>query len=166
VEDITETAWRTYEIVNEWIRYSDTKAGAILAADGVIAGIVLSILPNQIQLDIIPCISIVFLVLGVVSGCLSVFFSIRCLNPTLKMGEPKSMLYFAHIAKKYNGPKEYKKDFIEIFSKKDTFVNQITEQIWANSKVAQKKYIAVTWATRFFGAIITIIIMSFIVSWF
>ncbi|MBE0682000.1 MAG: hypothetical protein IH589_08790 [Anaerolineales bacterium] len=34
--------WRIYGTLNDWIRFSDTKAGVILATNGVVAGAVFS----------------------------------------------------------------------------------------------------------------------------
>lgn len=165
-EQTVETAWRTYEIINEWIKFSDAKAGAILAADGVIASVVFALLQSSFQVSSANLLTIIIIVLGIICVCFSVYFSLLCLNPTLKVGEPKSLIFFDHIAQKYQIPADYKKDFLETFNDTDTAITQITEQIWANSKVAKKKYFAVTWSTRFFGAIVVIILIGTIVSWF
>ncbi len=46
-----ESIWKTYEMVNDWIRFSDAKAGAILTADGVLVGIFLALLPHFFSLS-------------------------------------------------------------------------------------------------------------------
>jgi len=155
-----ETAWQIYATVNEWIRFSDTKAGAILAADGVIAAVAFSLLPEPVPAAYLPLI-----VSGAVSGVLSVYFSILCLNPALRFGEPNSLIFFAHIAQRYQGPNEYAEALVGVFSEEEAAAAQIAAQIWVNSRVALKKYRAVTWATRSFGFTVAVIVLGVMASW-
>jgi hypothetical protein len=158
-----ETLWKTYGIINEWIRFSDTKAGAILTANGVIASIVLSKLANSTNfLDIHPIFPIL-LIIGTITTFLSIFFSIICLSPTLKVGDKtNSVLFFANIAERYKTHCDYEKKAHDVLSDEKQATNQIAQQVWANSKVAWKKYKAVAWATYFLEFTILIGIFSII----
>lgn len=144
-----ETLWKTYDTVNEWIRFSDTKAGAILAANGVIAGIVLANLASAKDFLHKNPVFLIFLITGVIAGCMSIYFSIRCLNPTLRVGEPTSLIFFAHVAQKFEKPSDYEQAVSKAFTDDVQAMAQIAQQVWANSSVAWKKYKAVVWAIRF-----------------
>lgn len=155
MKEISENMWKTYVVINEWIRFSDTKAVALLAANGTILTIVFSksidnseyLLKNFIILDII--------IFGFVFGLISIIYAILCLNPTLNVGEPKSLIYFGHIAKRYDNCNRYRIEVMAAFKDDSGIIDQITNQVWANSKVSWKKYVNITWAIRFFmGAII------------
>ena len=81
-----EALWKTYNSINEWIRFSDTKAGAILAANGVIASIVLSKLTkSNVFLDGHP-IFLFPLIIGIILTCISIISCLICITPTLKIG--------------------------------------------------------------------------------
>ena len=154
MEKISENMWKTYDAINGWIKFSDTKAGAILAANGAILTIAFSksidnkdfILDNQFIL--------ISLSLGFLFGLISMIFAIFCLGPTLSIGEPKSLIYFGHIAKKYDSCNRYKIDVAVAFRDELDSIDQITSQVWANSKIAWKKYVNVTWAILFFIGVI------------
>ena len=165
MKDKSEHAWKTFELINMWIKFSDTKAGAILAADGVMVGIALNLIPNQFNIENAPKIYIILLFLGLLTGTSSLYFSLKCLVPNLKMGKSKSIIYFSHIAQNYESPKDYLKSFNRHVSNEETFIDQITDQIWTNSIVSQQKYMAVTWSTRLFAITVFIIIISIITSW-
>lgn len=162
-----EILWRIYATINEWIKFSDTKAAVILGTDGVIAGIILTnFVTIRSMLYKYPGFYILFSA-GALAILLSVYFTVRCLNPTLDVGEADSLIYFAHISKKFKTSHEYSKEVNKIFNEDSKIEEQINDQIWANSKVAWKKYTAVVWATRlsFILAlliIITVVIVVFI----
>lgn len=146
--------WKTYDVINGWIKFSDTKAGAILAANGAILTIAFSksidnkdfILDNQFLL--------ISLSLGFLFGLISMIFAILCLGPTLRIGESKSLIYFGHIAQKYDSFNRYKIDVAASFRDESGSIDQITNQVWANSKIAWKKYINVSRAILSFIGVI------------
>jgi hypothetical protein len=76
----TDTAWKTLERVNEWIRFADAKAIAILAGSGVLGGLVVRALPEWAEAKQHPWhssllwISLIFL-------AFAVLFSLAVLTP-------------------------------------------------------------------------------------
>lgn len=158
-----EYLWKTYSTINEWIRFADTKAGGILALNGVIAGIVISkILGSTDCLQNHPGLSIL-LVIGAITAFGSIYFAVRCLNPTLKVGESSSLIFFAHVAKAFSTPDGYRQAVQKTFTDDGQLMTQISDQVWANSKVAWKKYKNVVWATRFLALTVSVFIFASIV---
>jgi len=154
MEKLLEIMWKTYEDIGGWIKFSDTKAAAILATNGAILAIVFSKSIDNADFLLKNGILLSSLSLGFLSGLVSIFCAIRCLSPTIDFGEPNSFIYFGHIAKKYDNKDRFNIDVIRTFRDESEFVNQITNQVWINSKVALQKYINVTWAIRFFVGLI------------
>ncbi len=152
--------WETYRSINELIKFSDTKAGAILAINGVIITIILSKVVDHIDFVLNHHIILFLLILGFIAGFISICFSIHCLNPTLYPGDPESLIYFGNISTKYSNHNIYKLDVLRYL--KDDFdeLNQITEQVWTLSKIAWNKYGKVAWAMRFFMVSIFIFLIS------
>jgi len=156
-----ETLWKTYNVINEWIRFSDTKAGAILAANGVIASIVLSKLAeSKVFLDN-NTIFFYPLIIGIILTCISIVSAIICITPTLKIGtKSNSVIFFANIAENFETYNEYEKKALDVLIDEKHAAAQIAQQVWANSKVALKKYKAVAWATYSLEGTILIGIIS------
>ena len=156
-----ETLWKTYNVINEWIRFSDTKAGAILAANGVIASIILSKLPDHQVFLNEHLTLLILLMLGITTTFISIILSIICLNPTLKIGtKTNSVIFFANIAENFQTYDEYEKNALDVLIDEKHAATQIAQQVWANSKVALKKYKAVVWATYSLEGTILIGIIS------
>lgn len=148
-----DTLWRTYEIINDWIKFSDTKAAAILALNGVIIGVVLTtVLTNlsdaQIYLDNHAFLRRL-LISGIILEALSILCCFFCLKPTLWNKNPSSLIYFGDIRRKYKTSFDYMKAVKEQFTDDDKTVSHITNQIWVNSRIAWKKYVAVGLALVF-----------------
>lgn len=159
-----ETLWKTYDTINEWIRFSDTKAVAILGINGVVAGFVFSNLKElKLVLSSYPII-LIPLIIGIFTCSVSVYFSIICLAPTLKVGDRDSLIFFAHVAEKFKTPGDYEKAVRQILKNDNDLMGQITNQVWSNSKVAWKKYNAVVWCTRFFILTVLICIGAIIIA--
>ena len=155
-----ESMWRIYGTINEWIKFSDAKAGVILATNGIIAGAMLSDPTGLKEFLYQRPVFFIPLILAILTACFSIYFSLRCLNPTLNFGKQDSLIFFAHIAQKYETAEEYKSEAKKTFLDDDLATSQIAEQIWVNSKISRRKFEAVNSATYFLVATIFISILS------
>lgn len=144
-----DSMWQTYNAVQEGIRHSDSKAEAVVGIVGVVAGIMLSALASSgnVSFSQRPLLFIL-LVLGIISGAAALYFAIRCLSPTLDVGEPTSLLFFGHIAKLYDTAQSYQRALDKAFVNDNDILEHLTSEVWANSKIAWKKFMFVTWAIR------------------
>ncbi len=83
------------------------------------------------------------------AGC-----AIVALWPRLARSEsPTSALYFDHIARKHpHSPTEYVKELRALVLAPDELLTQLAQQVWANARVARRKYQAVGWGLVFLFA--------------
>jgi hypothetical protein len=139
--DNTENLWKIYDNISELIRFSDAKAVAILATNGVIAGFYfsnISALENALkdsQIASIPLSVALFFVF--ISG----LSSAHCLFPRLKPDRECDAIFFFDIVNKHKTPEEYNKAVQESFLNDNSRLNsQLSCQIWQISKVAKRKY--------------------------
>ncbi len=160
MSDSLDNLWKTYGIINEWIKFSDAKAGAVLALNGVIIGLIYSNLQNNPGDFTKHPIIFTSLMLGILVGCISIYFCLRCLNPTLKLGEPNSLIFFSHISQKFKKYEDYVNAANNAFNDEKNLQDDLSQQIWVNSKVAHNKYVAVTWAIRLLSLTLLIDILS------
>jgi len=160
MEKLPEFLWKTYEDISGWIKFSDTKAAAILGSNGVIIAVVISKIIDNSEFLLNHRILLSSLMVGFLFGFSSIYCAIRCLSPSFDPGKTRSLIYFGHIAKDYNNHYIYKYEVERAFRNDSEIINQIAYQVWANSNVAQKKYINILWASRFF----LLLIYSFILA--
>jgi hypothetical protein len=146
----TEGAWKALQQVNEWIRFADAKAGAILAGSAALGGVVLHALPQWSKHGEHPW-QFWLLIASLVAVTLAILFALRVLAPALRAGEPRSLVYFDHIARKHPSVSNYVTALRRLLDNEDDLVDQLGHQIWANSRVARHKFVAVGRAVRFLG---------------
>lgn len=147
-----ESMWKTYEAINELIRFADTKATAILAVNGVIAGFFFSnIGALQTILQQKPAALAPLLM---VSGFLLISsgFCAYCIIPRLKMSKSKCLILFCDIAD-FPSAEDYQKGIGNEMDD-EKIEKHLADQIWVNSKIATRKYDAVTVAIILFVALL------------
>lgn len=143
------TMWNIYNTVNELIRFSDTKAGALLALNGIVLTIIASKVIDYGGYLASHGLLLIFLIFIIASGIASILFSISCINPILTHKSSNSIIYFGNISKSYNSYTDYKLDVIKKLINNDDELDQIAEQVWTASGIAREKYRKISWAMRF-----------------
>ncbi len=144
-----ENLWNTHKAISELIRFADTKATAILAVNGVLAGfyssnigLVQAVLEEH-SIASIPLVSAIAFII------LSTTFAAYCIAP--RLGTKKGSLTFFHdIDGNYENAIDYEKALQKTTS--GGFKTDLAHQIWAISKVASTKYRAVCLSISFFVA--------------
>jgi hypothetical protein len=149
----TDNAWSTFQEINGWIRQADTKAATVLAAGGVLGGLLVSTPPTRVD-GLLGTVRIACYVLAVVVIVLSLLVSLQALLPRLRVPRnPMSVLYFDHIAAGFpEDPGGFQDAFLDLAEDAETMNRALAAQIWANSLVAQRKFRRVAYATWLIGA--------------
>lgn len=138
----SEDAWRVLLLINDWIKHADAKTAGVLAAAGVTAGLLYSVVS---EVDVLPLPTTVCVAATAVCLLFAVLFGGLALRPRLWTCAPAtSKIYFAHIARAYPKgaaqPTSFVQDFTSSFSDSREVASEVSEQIWAIAHVAAAKY--------------------------
>ncbi|MGV8175901.1 MAG: Pycsar system effector family protein [Methanothrix sp.] len=155
-----EVMWRTYDTINDWIKFSDTKAGAISAANIAILAILFSKFIDFKDFIILHQGIAWLLAIGIVCGVLSIAFSIISLYPRINSSREISLIFFESIVINYSNYSQYKIAIGNNLRDDSDLMDQITEQIWINSKIAHDKYNKVRWSMFFFLIMLILIFIT------
>lgn len=156
-----EELWKIYERNCDWIKFSDTKAGILLTIYGIIITIIYS---NSSDLYLVLNQSKILVFTSTVVGItsiISVSFSFLCINPRLKNTNIKSNIFFGTITKNHLNLKSFKESL-----KKHKLKEDLQEQVYTTSKIADKKFKNITWSIRFFVLSLFILIINIIIHLF
>lgn len=146
-----EDAWRLLNSTNEWVRFADAKASGALAGAGVLAG-ALATAGLSDKFDTAPNAAVWFGVLASVAALVAAALSVYALLPTLRVGEPVSLIYFEHVARRYRADTDGHAEAVkELLSDEDRYFKEVAAQVWANSVVARGKFLASAWALTALG---------------
>ncbi|WP_137145201.1 Pycsar system effector family protein [Mycolicibacterium sp. CR10] len=163
-----DQAWKALTLVNEWLRFAEAKAGAVIAAAGVSGGVVYNLVksvdhpPWPISAMTILCV--VFIVGAGV--CAAMVFVPRRKNP----GQPEdfsNLLFYSHITKQYaNDEPTYADVLGSLTSNRAELTRHIANQVHANSGVAHCKFNWATWGIfAIIGALSSLGILAALVGW-
>jgi hypothetical protein len=151
----SEQLWKSYDTINEWIRFADAKAGALLTFNGVVMAAALGAV-KEIRAVFVAHHFLLWL--GATCGACfitSAVFSLHCILPTVKIklgaSEPKgtSIIFFEHIAQR-KGVGEFLDDVLKVRSSEDT-CREIAAQVHAVSIVASRKHREIYWSVVTLG---------------
>lgn len=145
----SEESWRLLQHVTESIKFADTKAGAVLAGSGVLGGVLVTAAPTGHDFEAYP-VPAVLTVLAIVCVGASALLSLLVLAPRLRAGEPRSLIYFDHIARRNRDA--FVDNYRTLVEREDDLIRQVADQIWANSQVARLKFRRVAVAVWSLGA--------------
>lgn len=143
--------WSTFSTVNEWVRFSDSKAAALLVVNGVLAGLGIPAIVNSYDLMQDDLLLVLITIVGVLALVVSSGFCLKCLNPSLRSPQSSSLIYFTDIAEHFPSSDAYVQRLTETLARPNWQEEEIGAQIWSNSVVARRKYFDIAWATRAFA---------------
>ena len=145
-----ENLWKTYDAIQELIRFADTKATAIHSYKWCYCWFYflnIAAIQNILQQKLI---SIIPLAIATILLLVTIAITAYCIAPRLKMNKSKCLIFFCDIAN-YKSADEYGKSLSNKMTD-DQIKKQLIDQIWVNSKIATKKYRAVNIAVLLFVA--------------
>lgn len=147
-----ENAWRLLNSTNEWVRFADAKAGGALAGSGVLAGAIASAGLSD-KLSAAPDGAVIFGALSGIAALVAAALALYALIPTLRVGEPVSLIYFEHVARKYRNDSDGHAEAVkDLLTDHDRYFEEVAAQVWANSVVARGKFLASGWALAVLAA--------------
>jgi hypothetical protein len=78
-------------------------------------------------------------------AALSALSALAAVYPRIPMVKPVSMLYFDHVSQRKNAA-DYHTAAMHLFKDPDLLARTLTDQIWAFSRQARRKYTHVIWS--------------------
>ncbi|MGW3468584.1 Pycsar system effector family protein [Saccharopolyspora sp. NPDC000995] len=146
-----EDAWKALQQTTDLIKAADTKAGAVLAASGVLGGVLVRALPAPQDWTTRGLYTGSLLVsLGLVS--VSILLALWVFVPRLNADESRSPLFFDNAASWYSTSNAFTSAYRDLLEDAERLQLSLCQQVWATSRVAQRKFRAVTPAIWTFGA--------------
>jgi Family of unknown function (DUF5706) len=144
-DNTTEEAWRVLDAASRWITHADAKAGAILAACGIIGGVLYNAVKSggSGHRDLVNAGAALCAVLLAASIAGAGF----ALWPRRASDTPaNSLIYFDDVARQTRySEAEYVEALTQLLRDPATLTEQIGLQMWAVSRVASAKYV---WVDR------------------
>ena len=160
------TYWSILQSTTESIRHSETKAGIMISAYGVLSALTYINSANIFDLATMNPVTTIICILSLICGISSLYFALRCISPRFLKSEGNSIIFFGIIGSKYPTPEDYYEKSKEIIDDHDKANLQIAEQIHINSKIAIRKYNDIGKSIRLFVANIVMTLLALLLELF
>lgn len=149
--------WKILEHTNDWLRFADTKAAGALAASGVIGGLAMNALLDDTTH--LPTAAVWFVISGLVGLLVAAGLAVSVLVPRLNVGEPTSLIYYAHVAQRYKKDADAHHQALQaLLADEGALTKELANQVWANATVARRKYLFSSWS--FLALAIALLLLS------
>lgn len=160
------TYWSILQNTLESIKHSETKAGLMITAYGVLSTVIYLNAASIFNLVSQNPVTIILGVLSFLSGISSFYFALRCINPRFLKAGGDSIIFFGIIGSKYPTAQDYYEESKGIIENKEKFNLQIAEQIHINAKIAIRKFTDVGRSIRLFVVNIGLIFIALLLELF
>lgn len=155
--------FKIFELINNFIKFSDVKAGVIITFDMALVGAVLGKFEKFQILNQLSCSRSIF-ILSTLTFFIFILMSLAkalySVHPSLKAKGHISNIFFGHIAGK--NLETYKQE-VSASNNSYSYENDLLCQIKINSDICWKKYQHISWAIKFTAISILSLTISIII---
>lgn len=160
-EELVDHYWGSINYVFSLIKASEIKAGLILSFYGILMNLIYSNLGTVIKTaseDHLPLY--IPLSLWAFFTVASIFFSIKCFMPRMETKYKKNVFFFKDIISQYGNIREFARTFYEISLDEVELFDQLGQQIYVNSKIADLKFRSVNRSIHFLAISLLMLLIT------
>jgi hypothetical protein len=139
-DDLVDHYWYSISYVMDLIKSSELKAGLILSFYGILLNFIFQSATSLSDTLGNDPILYVFLGLWVICTAASIFFCVRCFIPKIEGNYEKNMFFFKDVISQFGNIKQFARIFFEKSCDEDELFEQLGEQIFIISKIADWKF--------------------------
>lgn len=168
-DDLIDHYWGSISYVSSLIKASEIKAGLILSFYGILLNFVfqnIGVVLAHFEDD-----TIIYFLLAIwfSSAVISIYYCIRCFMPRIESKYDRNIFFFGDVISKFGDIKEFSRTFFTISLDEDQLFDQLGQQIFINSKIANLKFRNVQKALKFLALqfmLLLIIVVYYVVATF
>jgi hypothetical protein len=155
--------WEQLERLEKLIRAAELKAGIIFSFHSLILGLFVDRYSYFQDAFMGNTLLIILGGLWILSVLISIYFCFQCFMPRINTKFDKNVFFFRDAAYAFGSVNEYTKKLIEIFDSEEEFFTMLSQQIFIESKIIDRKFDSVQKSLRFFAASFVFIILMLLV---
>jgi Pycsar effector protein len=153
--------WEQLERLEKLIRASELKAGVVFSFHSLILGLFVDRIERFKEVFMENNVLLFLLICWFVLVAISIFFCFRCFRPLMEVRYDTNVFFFRDAAREYQNTDDYTKALIKICGSEQELYKMLAEQIHAESKIIDGKFMNVKKSITFFGiSFLFVIIIS------
>ena len=143
--------WEQLERLEKLIRAAELKAGVLFSFHSLILGLFAEKLDQFKAVFLAYDYIIVLMVAWLIMVGFSIFYCFRCFSPTMDFSYKKNVFFFHDATRKFDSTEAYTKELIETAGSEEGLYTALAEQIHAESKIIDRKFLNVKRSILTFG---------------
>ncbi|MGV6832233.1 MAG: Pycsar system effector family protein [bacterium] len=155
--------WEQLERLEKLIRASELKAGVIFSFHSLILGLFIDRLNYLQEAFQKNSILLVLTIIWILLVLISIYYCFRCFMPRIETKMDKNVFFFKDAAYSFGSLEDFKKELMRVCDGKKEFYEKLSEQIYIESFIIDKKFESVKKSITFFAASFIVIIIMLIV---
>ena len=156
--------WEQLERLEKLIRSSELKAGVIFSFHSLILGLFIDRLGYFQEVFMDSTLLIILVSLWLFCVLISIFFCFKCFMPRIDSKNKKNVFFFIDAVYAFGTIEDYSKKLMQVCSSKEEFFIMLSEQIYVESKIIDRKFDSVQKSIKFF-ALSFIFVILIIIFW-
>lgn len=157
--------WEQLERLEKLIRASELKAGVIFSFHSLILGLFIDRLNYFEEAFDGNVLLIALACLWMLCVLISIYFCFQCFMPRIETKLDKNVFFFKDAIYKFGDMTDYTKKLMQVCENQQEFYKMLSEQIYIESKIIDKKFSSVQKSIRFFAASFIVVVIM-LISWF
>lgn len=155
--------WEQLERLEKLIRASELKAGVIFSFHSLILGLFIDRLGIFQEAFNNNSILIILACLWIICVLISIYFCFKCFMPRIDSKNKKNVFFFKDAVYRFGSIEEYSKKLMDICNSKEEFFVMLSEQIYIESKIIDRKFDSVQKSIRFFALSFIFVILMLVI---
>ncbi len=155
--------WEQLERLEKLIRASELKAGVIFSFHSLILGLFIDRLNYFQEAFQENKLLLVLAGIWVVCVLVSIYFCFKCFMPRIETKLDKNVFFFKDATYAFGSMEDYTKKLMEVCDNRDEFYKMLSEQIFIESKIIDRKFSSVQMSIKFFGLSFIVVILMIVV---
>lgn len=139
-EELVDHYWGSMSHVNSLIKASEIKAGLILSFYGILLNFIYQSSHGLVGNLGKDAVLIALVSLWFVMTTVSIFYCVRCFIPKIEGNYDKNVFFFGDVISKFGNIKQFAQTFYNISLDEKELFQQLGEQIFILSKIADWKF--------------------------
>ncbi|WP_108422835.1 Pycsar system effector family protein [Flagellimonas amoyensis] len=148
-EELVDHYWGSINYVLGLIRASEIKAGLLLSFYGILLNFIFQKIDLLFSQGAHQIVLYIFMAFWFLATIVSIYFSIRCFMPRIEGKYEKNMFFFGDVISKFGTINDFSKSFYRLSLKEEELFDQLGQQIFIISKIADQKFRYVNRSLRF-----------------
>lgn len=143
--------WQQIDRLEKLIRAAEVKAGILFSFHSFIIGLFINRLEFFSAFFTGNVLLLIFAICWILLVLISIYFCFNCFMPKMELKYDDNVFFYKDAIDRFGNLEEFKAKITQVCTTDEDLYAQLSEQIHAESKIVDKKFLSIKKAIKFFA---------------